>query len=56
MTLYVCVNDSVDDSIASLKYSPDGDCLVVGLSNGNVEVLDGRANKFSLQHTFKLLV
>lgn len=36
--------------ITSLRYSPIGDHLVLGMSDGNVTVLDGEANTPSLQH------
>ena len=36
--------------VTSLQYSPIGDHLVLGMNDGNVVVLDGRADTFSVQH------
>ena len=39
--------------VTSLRYSPIGDHLVLGMNDGNLVVLDGRANTFSVQHTLE---
>ena len=49
------MNIYTGEVITSLKYSPIGDDLMVGLSNGSVEVLDGRAIEYSLRQRLEYI-
>lgn len=45
------INNVTGKLITSLKYSPISDDLVVGMDDGTVAILDGRANELSVRHT-----
>ena len=38
-------------TITSLQYSPSGEDLVIGMSNGVVSLLKGKTKTLALQHT-----
>ena len=41
---------SAGTEITCIQFSPIGDDLVIGMSNGNMMVLDGKSNKCSVKH------
>ncbi len=43
-------NCCTETEVTCLQFSPTGDDLVLGMSNGNVVILDGESDNFVVKH------